>query len=260
MKKVLALVMTLCLLACMGSVAAEGAVKVYSLTMGVYKHAANSTVSDGSGVASVTYVRHSNGTTGSANRIYDVAEGETFTLTTAVREGQEDFYSFLCWLDEKGSVIGSEPTLELTMDGSKTAFAAYVEIADRHIVTYTIVGEGSVTVSSDHEVFQGVGCASLLHGASAVIRFSPAADYATAYLKVNGEKVSLLSNAFSALSAAVKERSFKAFLNALLNVVKFFVSRDVVYSIPCVEQDVSLEVGFTKSAFGYVSALLNEAK
>ena len=260
MKKVLALLMTLCLLVCVGSIAAEGAVKVYALTMGVRRNAANNTVMDASGIATVTYVRHLNGTTGSADRIYDVMEGETFTLTTAVKEGQEGFYSFLCWIDENGAVIGQETTLELTMDSSKAAFATYVETASRHLVTYKIVGEGSVSVSSDREVIQGVGCASLMHGASAKIRFSPARGYSTYSLKVNGENVSFLSNPIPELYAAVKAGGIKNILGALFRVVKYFLNRETVYSIPCIDQDITIEVGFMKNAFGYKSVLQSAAE
>lgn len=260
MKRVLTILITLCMLACMGSVAAEGAVKVYALTMGVRRNAVNNTVVDASSIATVTYVRHLNGTTGSADRIYDVMEGETFTLTTAVKEGQEDFYAFLCWIDEKGAVIGQETTLELTMDSSKAAFATYVEAASRHLVTYKIVGEGSVSVSSDREVIQGVGCASLLHGASAKIRFLPARGYSTYYLKVNGEKVSFQSNPIPDFYAAVKAGGIKNILGALLKVVKYFLNRETVYTIPCVDQDITIEVGFMKAALGYKSVFQSAAE
>ena len=256
MKRVLSLLMTLCLLVSLGSVAAEGADKVYALTMGVHKYAVNNTVVDASGVASVTYVRHKDGTTGCANRLYDVGYGETFTLTTAVKEGQEDYYTFVCWLDERGVVIGRETTLDLTIDGSKTAFAAYVETADRHLATYKIVGEGSVCVSSDYEVFQGDGCASLLHGARADFRFTPAKGYAAYYVKIDGEKVSFLANAFGTFSAAVKEKRIKDAFNALLNVMRFFIGGQAVYSVPVVDRDMTFEVGFMKSVFAYKSSIL----
>lgn len=256
MKKFLALVMTLCLLACTGSVAASGAEKVYALTMGVYKYSANSTVSDGSGVATVTYLRRKDGSTGSANRIYDIESGEVFTLTTAVQEGQEAVYTFLCWLDENGAVIGKEPTLELTMDSSKAAFAAYAEIADRHVLTYTVVGDGKVSVSSDRPLMQGDGCVSVLHGARADIRFTPGKDYTAFSLKVDGRKVSFLANAFGTLSAAVKAGKIKDAFNALFNIVNFFIGNEAVYTISSVETDVAVEVSFMKSAFGYKSALL----
>ncbi len=256
MKKVLALVMTLCLLACMGSVAASGAGRVYALTMGVHKYSVNSTPADGGSIATVTYLRHKDGSTGSANRIYDIEAGETFTLTTAVKAGQEDYFTFLCWLDEKGAIIGKEPTLELTIDGSKAAFAAYAENADRHLLTYTVVGSGKVSVSSDRPLMQGDGCVSLLHGASASIRFTPALGYSTYYLKVNGEKVSFLQNAFGTLSAAVKGGKIKDVFNAALNFVRFFIGMEAVYTIPSVEKDTTFEVGFMKSALEYASALL----
>ena len=256
MKKLLALVMTLCLLACIGSVAASGADKVYALTMGVHKYSVNNTVSDGSSVASVTYVRHKDGSTGSANRIYDIEQGETFTLTTAVKAGQEDFYTFVCWIDENGSIIGDEPTLELTIERSGAAFATYAENANRHVLTYTVVGEGKISVSSDREPMQGEGCVSILHGASAEIRFTPAADYATYYVKVDGKKVSFLANAGGALADAVKAGKIKDAFNALLNIVRFFIGMEAVYTIPVVDHDVTFEVGFMKSAFGYVSSIL----
>ncbi len=249
MKRVLALAATLCLLVCMGAVAVHGADKVYALTMGVHKYSADSTVSDGSGVASVTYKRHKDGSTGSTNRIYDVERGETFTLTTAVKEGQETFFTFIGWLDENGSVIGTETTLELTIDSSKAAFAAYVENADRHVLTYTVVGEGKVAVSSDHPVFQGDGCVSLLHGASAEIRFTPAENHSTYYLKVDGRRVSFLRNAFGALAAAVKDGQVKDAFSALVNIVRFFIGGEAVYTIPVVEADCTFEVGFMKPFF-----------
>lgn len=251
MKRILALVMTLCLLLSAGAVAAEGADKVYALTMGVHKYAGNNTVTDASGVASVTYYRHKDGSTGSANRIYDVESGERFTLTTAVREGQEEFFSFLCWLDEYGRVIGNEPTLEVTVEQSTAAFATYVENASRHLLTYKIVGEGSVSVSSDHQVFSGDGCASLLHGASAEIHFTPAKNYSTYYLKVDGQKIPFLPNALDRLGSAVRSGKIKSVFNALLNIVKFYIGREAIYTISSVEDDCTFEVGFMKTPFAY---------
>lgn len=257
MKRILALAVALCLLCCTCAVAVSGADKVYALTMGVHRYAANNTVTDGSGVASVTYFRHKDGTSGSANHIYNVESGERFTLTTAVKEGQENNFSFLCWLDMDGVVIGRETTLELTIDSSKAAFAVYVENADRHLLTYKVVGEGKVSVFSDLPVFQGDDCVSLLHGARAEIHFTPAKAYTAYYLKVNGQKVSFFANAFDAFDSALKARAFRDAFGALLNMAKFVIGLEAVYTISPIEADVTFEVGFMKSALAYTSALLN---
>ncbi len=251
MKRVLALVMTLCLAFTTVSFAARGADKYYALTMGVHKYAGNNTVVDASGIASVTYYRHKDGSTGSANHIYDIAEGEQFTLTTEIRQEQKEFFTFLCWLDEYGTVIGKEPTLEITVDRSRAAFATYVENASRHLLTYKIVGEGSVSVSSDHQVFSGYGCVSLLHGASAEIHFAPGKGGSAYYIKVDGEKVAFLPNALEQLGAAVKGGKIKAVFQALLNIVKFYIGKEAVYTIKRVEHDCTFEVGFMRSPLAY---------
>ncbi len=248
MKRLLALAMTLCLLVCTGSVAVEGADKVYALTMGVRRYSADNAVIDG-GVATVTYTRHKDGSTGSAGRIYDISSGETFTLTTAVREEQKNFYAFVGWLDENGALIGTQTTLEVTMDSSKAAFAVYAENADRHVLTYTVVGEGKVSVSSDHPVETGVGCASILHGASALVAFAPAKGYSAYYVKVDGQKVSFLHNACGTLSDAVKSGRIRDAFNALVNIVRFFLGGEAVYTIPVVQADMTFEVGFIKPFF-----------
>ena len=249
MKKPLAILLAVCTLVCAFSIGVTAAEKVFALTMGVHQYSVNSTVSDGSDIASVIYTRHKTGAIGSANRIYDIQNGEQFTLTTAVKEGQETYYAFIGWLDADGAVISTEPTLELTMDSSKTAIAAYSEIADRHVLTYSVAGEGSVSVSSDHKLYEGEGCVSILHGASASIKMTPAKNHSIFYLKVNGQKVGFLQNAVSALRDAAQSGNFKNILNALVNVVKFCLGKDAVYTIPSVEADTTFEVGFLKPYF-----------
>ena len=85
MKRVLALVMTLCLAFTTVSFAARGADKYYALTMGVHKYAGNNTVVDASGIASVTYYRHKDGSTGSANHIYATGRERRLRRTSRTR-------------------------------------------------------------------------------------------------------------------------------------------------------------------------------
>ncbi|MBQ7540752.1 MAG: hypothetical protein IJT44_00500 [Clostridia bacterium] len=249
MKKTIAVLLAFCTVFSMLSLAAHAAEKVYALTMGVHRYAANSTVADGSDIAEVTYTRHATGETGSADRIYDVRAGETFTLETAVKAEMADYFMFIAWLDVNGEIIGREPTLELTMDSSKAAFATYAEIADRHVLTYTVVGEGTVSVSSDLKLKDGDGCVSVLHGARASVKFTPAKGYSASYIKVDGDRVSFLQNATAALGDAIRSGKIKSVFNALLNIVKYYIGKEAVYTIASVKSDMTFEVGFTKPYF-----------
>ena len=249
MKKTIAILLTFCIAFSALAFGAYADDKVYALTMGVYKYAANHTVSDGGDIATVTYLRHSTGETGSANHLYDVRAGEVFTLTTAVNADQEAYYAFNCWLDMRGAIISYEPTLEITIDGSTAVFAAYTERADRHLVTCVIHGEGSVSFSSDHRIEQGIECATIMHGASVSIKLTPAKKYCVTGIKVNGEKVSFMKNAFTQVGNAVQTGKIKNVFNALLNIVKFCIGKDVVYTIPSITADTTFEVTFYKSFF-----------
>ena len=248
MKRTAALLLTMCVLlcTCMIGAAADGN-KVYALTMGVHKYAANHTVRDGSSIAEVIYVRRKDGTEGSANCIYDIEPGETFTLKTKLKDNQKDFYTFCCWLDINSEIISTDPEIEVVMDSSKAFFAAYVESTGRHVVTYRVAdGKGSVSLSSNREIYQGKGCASVLHGASATIKFSPDGAYSTYALTVNGQRVSMLAFTVRGLVREAKEADVKGLFNVLFNYIKYLLGWDAAYTIDEITDDTLIEVRFTK--------------
>lgn len=249
MKRIIALLLCTCTLACSLCIVAHAEnKKVYALTMGVHKYAANHTVTDGSSIAEVKYLRHKDGTEGSTDRIYDIEEGEVFTLTTAVKEGQEDKFTFVAWLDINSEIISRETTIEVVMDRSKAYFATYVETLDRHVVTTCVAhGEGSISaVSSSRELYIGDGCASVLHGASATVKFSPAKGYSTYALAVDGVRVSMIGNTARSFFAAMKKADFKGMFNALLNHIKYLIGKEATYTIPEILDDTLVEVSFIK--------------
>lgn len=249
MKRILSLIVTVCLLMCCSMVGAQAAGKMYALTMGVRKYDANSTASDGSSIATVRYTRLSTGASGSVNRIYDILPDEEFDLTSAVAEGQENNYAFIGWFDGDGALLSQEETLHIVMDKSRAVFAAYVEIANRHILTYSCVGEGKISVSSDHVLQQGDGCASILDGANATITFTPAKPYSVCFIKVNGQKVTVLQNTAHMLSAAVQKKDVEGAFKAILNYIKFLLAQETKYTIENITADTTFEVGFMKPFF-----------
>lgn len=249
MKRITAFFLTACLLVCSGLVAVRAADKVYALTMGVRKYDLNNTVSDGASVATVTYKRLLDGSTGSANVLFDIAPGEEFILTSAVAQGQENHYAFLGWFDGDGVLLTREAELSVTMDRSQARFAAYVEIADRHLVTYSCVGEGKISVSSNRELQQGVGCASVLHNSSVTFTFTPAKNYSVYYIKLNDKKVTMLAYTWNALQSAVGKGDFKGVFNVLLNHIKFLLAKETKYTVESVTDDITFEVGFMKPYF-----------
>lgn len=250
MKKFLAIV--LCLIFTLGafSVCASAAdEKVYALTMGVHKYSVNNTVSDGSNVATVTFTRTSTGETGSQDKIFDIAKDETFTLTTSVKEGMENFYSFIAWIDGDGVVLGKEPTLEVTVDSSKAVFAAYVENASRHTITYSHKGEGSVSVSSNLPMQQGDAAVSVMNGANAVIKFSPAENYSVYIIKLNGEKFNMFTYACDRFVRFIKDGNIKDAFNEIINFFKIWAGKEGTLVLENVDKDYTFEVGFIKPAF-----------
>ena len=248
MKRLIALILCACMLVCAVCFGAHAEGKTYALTMGVHKYAANHTVTDGSAIAEVTYLRHKDGSQGSANRIYDIEEGEVFTITTAVKAGQEENYAFVAWLDINSVIVSRETTIEVVMDRSQAYFATYVETIDRHVVTCRVAdGEGSIAaVSSDKELYLGDGCASVLHGASVTVRFTPAKNYSVYALTVDGMRVSMAANTLRSFGAALKKADFKGMFNALVNHVKFLIGKDATYTIPEILDDTLVEVRFIK--------------
>lgn len=249
MKKIIAMLLAVCLMFGTFVMAASAADKVYALTMGVHKYSANVKPSDAAGIATVTYLRHKDGSTGSVNRIYDIEPGEEFTLTAAVNEGKENDYQFIGWLDAAGELIGEDLSIDITMDSSKEAFATFVEIASRHILTYSMQGEGKISVSSDKVMEQGDGCVSLMHEASATIKFTPAEDYSVYYIKLDGKKVTMISNTIEVISDASSRGDIKGIFNAVVNFVKYLLKKEASFTIFSVTEDIDFEVGFWKKVF-----------
>lgn len=249
MKKMIAVILCLCMLAgaCVTGVCA--AEKVYSLTMGVHKYSVNNTVSDGADIADVTYVRQKDGSTGSANRLYDIEKDEKFTVTTELKAGQEAYYSFLGWIDMDGVIISHAYTIELTMDESKAVFAVYTECADRFMVSYGCSGVGKVSASSDRVSYAGPDCISVLKGASVTFKFTPSKDYYAVYLKVDGQKVSMLGYSLRALKTAIADGNIKNVFSAIVNYVKFLLGKEASYTIEDVQKDFTFEVGFMRPFF-----------
>ena len=250
MKRFFAFFLSVCLLFSCGLIGVQAADKVYALTMGVRKYDANSTVSDGSSIAVVQYSRLSDGTSGSVNKIFDIAPGEEFDLSSTLAEGQSEQYAFIGWFDGNGALLSKEKILHLTIDRSKAVFAGYVEIANRHILTYSYVGEGKISVSSNRAMQPGDGCASLLDGASATITFTPAKNYSVFFIKVNGQKVTMLGQTVHMLSAAVQDKNVKGIFITLLNYVKFLLAKETKYTIENITADTTFEVGFIKPYLG----------
>ncbi len=252
MKKVLAFV--LCVIFTFGvfgvcANAETATEKVYALTMGVHKYSVNNTVSDGSGVAVVSFKRNSTGEEGSLNKIYDITKGETFTLTTQVKEGLESFYAFVAWVDGDGVVLGKEPTIEITVDASKAVFATYAENASRYNIEYSHVGEGSVSVSSNFPMQQGEGTVSVMSGADATIKFSPAENYSVYFVKVNGEKFNMFKYACDRFVAFIKDGNIKDAFSEIVNFVKILIGKEGTLVIENIAEDYTFEVGFIKPAF-----------
>lgn len=249
MKKILAAMLCFCLLlgTCMlGSSAAD---KVYSLTMGVHKYSVNNTVSDGADIATVTYTRQKDGSTGSANRLYDIEKDEKFTVTTAIKDGQEAYYAFLGWIDMDGALISHETTIELTMDSSKAVFAVYTECANRYVITYTCTGTGSVSASCNKTAYPGVDCMSVMHGSSVTFKMSPSKDFYVSTIKVDGEKVSMLAYSVRTLKKAVSDGNVKGAFNAVLNYVKFLLGKDATYTLENITADHTFAVSFQRPYF-----------
>lgn len=250
MKKVLAFV--LCLVFafgtfCIGVSAADE--KVYAVTMGVHKYSVNNTVTDGSNVASVKFVRHSTGEEGSQNKIFDIQKGETFTLTTTVNDGLENFYAFVAWVDGDGVVLGTDTTLEITVDASVAVFATYTENASRHTVTYSHIGDGSVSVSSDFPMQQGDGCVSVMAGSNATVKFTPAENFSVYFVKLNGEKVNMFTYACERFVRFIKDGNIGDAFSELLNFFKILFGKEGTLVIENVDKDYTFEVGFIAPAF-----------
>lgn len=249
MKKILAAILCFCLLLGTCAMGVSAAEKVYSLTMGVHKYSVNSTVSDGADIATVTYTRQKDGSTGSANRLYDIENGEKFTVSTALKDGQEAFYAFLGWMDMDGAIISHETTIELTMDCSKAVFAVYTECANRYVISYSYTGTGSVSASCNKTAYAGTDCLSVMHGSSVTFKMSPSKDFYVSTIKVDGEKVSMLSYSVRTLKAAVSDGNIKGVFNAIINYVKFLMGKEATYTLENVTADHTFAVSFQRPYF-----------
>ena len=246
MKRILSLMLTVCLLAYCGMAGTQAADKVYALTMGVHIFNANSTVTDGSSIATVRYMRLSDGTSGVADKVFDVQPGEEFDLATEPAEGQAERYAFIGWFDGNGVLLSEEETIHVVMDSSKAVFAGYVEITRRCILTCIWDGEGSLSASSDRLLEQGDGCITLLGGANATVTIRPANRFSGYTMKLNGKRVTMIENTVRMLSAAVEKKSIKGVFNAIVNHVRFLLAADARYTIENITEDTTFEVRFKK--------------
>lgn len=250
MKKFLAAILCLCVLLGTCVMGVSAADKVYALTLGVHKYSVNNTPSDGSGVASVSYTRHKDGSTGNANHLYDVTPGEVFTVETKLKEGQEGYYTFVAWLDENGVIVGETQKMEVTMDSSKTLIAAYAEVSNRYIASYSIIdGDGKISASSNRVNFQGEDCISVLEGADVTFKFTPAKENYAVRMELNGQRVSIVAYSVRTLVDAVKGGQIKDAFNAIVNFVKYCMGKEATYTVKNVHDDVDFAVKFVKTAF-----------
>ena len=255
MKKILAFV--LCMIfafgtLCIGASAAEESTepeKVYALTMGIHKYSVNNTVTDGAGVASLTFLRHSTGEEGSQNKIFDVKKGEKFTLTTKLNDGMEKFYSFVAWVDGKGVVLGTDTSIEITVDSSVAVFATYAETATRYMVTYSHIGEGNISVSSNMPMQQGDGCVSVLEGADVTFKFTPAENFSVYTIKLDGRRVDMLTYSVERFIRFIKEGEIKTAFEAIINFFKIWLGKEGVFEVENVETNLVFEVGFMEPYF-----------
>ena len=241
--------LAVCLLACCGIIGVQAADKVYALTMGVRKYSANSTVSDGSSIATIHYTRLSDGTSGVADKIFDVQPGEAFTLTTEPAVEQIERYAFIGWFDGNGVLLSTDETIYVVVDRSTAVFAGYVEIAARRILTYTWTGEGSLSASSDRLAERGDGCIALVDGANATVTIKPANIFSVYVMKLNGKRVTMIENTARMLSVAIEKKDAKGAFKAIVNFVKFLLIRDAEYTIENITEDTTFEVEFVYPYF-----------
>ena len=249
MKRTAAFILAFCLLFSCGMTCTQAADKVYALTMGVRRQDVNQTVSDGASVAVVTYKRMKDGTSGSANKIFDVEYGEVFYLQAQLIPGQENSYTFIGWCDGDGVLLSRELVLCIEIDSSKAVFAVYGEIAAHNLFTYTYQGKGRMSVSSDKPMQNGDGVASVPRGANVTVKFSPARKYMVAYIKLNGQKVFMTDNFMDSINAAARNGKIRDFFGAVWNYVKFLSGIDAEYLVENVTADTTFEVKFMKKAF-----------
>ena len=58
--------------------------------------------------------------------------------------------AIFAWVDGDGVLLTRDECIHIPVDKSTAVFAVYAEIANRHVLTYTCVGEGTLAVHIRH--------------------------------------------------------------------------------------------------------------
>lgn len=193
------------------------AAKLHTVTTGVRFFGANSKNLVANEIAKVTVYVHRDvyGNNDKGEPIYkkavsdtisDLADGDLVYFETQLKDADnQKFYAFNCWINgsnevqEKGEnkPIGDfdvHRTKVYTVSGDIALYANYVEIVDRHTISFSCEGEGAIVYAdgeksiANREVFTGEGQVSVLDGRDAYFTFTPKEGYEVAHVYVDGEK------------------------------------------------------------------------
>ena len=151
--------------------------KLADLTMGVrfygttYKNLVASEIATVTATVTRNKGAVSKVTTSVSDKVSDLLPGDTVYLTQELKPSEKEFYAFNCWVDGSGEVLSTNPTHTVVMAGTSVGvYAVYVELKNRHTITYSIEGEGDMVVLSNKNdspetrgVFDGTGQTLPLH-------------------------------------------------------------------------------------------------
>lgn len=181
------------------------------------------------------------------NDIRDLQPGDFIKLTTKLKDDADaEFYKFYCWVDSNGNVISENPTYPYTVEGKDVAFyATYVEIKDRHRISYISNGNGKLIYNEGREVFDGKAKTqiSVLGGRDATFTFVPDEGYEVS--KVVIDKGTPNETNVASFKSINLEQLLKGNLSSLKNLINA-TNKDVYsYTFPKVAFDHSIEVTFS---------------
>lgn len=214
-----------------------------------------------------------------ANKISDLKNGDLVEVVTYLKDKKnETFYNFNCWargdeivsygekttlqklVDSKDAAYGcfaSEKdrdrtayTYSFKVTGTDKIYANYVEIVDRHTITYScgdggkiVYAEGNDKSIENRDVFKGEGQVSVLHQKKAWFTFTPDDGYEVAHVYVDGKDV-------TSFLSLIDRNENQSLFDALQELIKAgtVTTKDVkasgTYTFKEVDQDHTIKVVF----------------
>ncbi|MCL2509405.1 MAG: hypothetical protein FWF05_09535 [Oscillospiraceae bacterium] len=199
-KRLLAVLLCVCAVAGLAAFPAAAAEDTFDLNMGIQLYGERFENFQVGNVGYVVYTRLDSYEQGLQNTISGLESGTVVRLTASVNKGSavdySKYYAFHCWVDEKFSVLGQEPVIDIIIEETTSVYAVFKEIEYRvavHLLAGSYGGDIVATDNNNLKIFESSGSfkmVSVFQTSSPTFAFVPYDGYKVYEVFINGEKIS----------------------------------------------------------------------